>query len=65
VLVLCLLSAGLNAIGTRPAVHDVVTGGVLFLVAIADSIDLEPRLFAIRRFWAEILFRSDRKLLRD
>jgi ribose transport system permease protein len=65
VLVLCLLSAGLNAIGTQPAVHDVVTGGVLFLVAIADSIDLEPRLFATRRFWAEILFRSDRKLLRD
>ena len=27
VLVLCLLSSGLNAIGTPPAVHDVVTGG--------------------------------------
>jgi ribose/xylose/arabinose/galactoside ABC-type transport system permease subunit len=49
VLVLCLLSAGLNAIGTPPAVQDVVTGGVLFLVAVADAVDLDPRLFEIRR----------------
>ena len=55
VLVLCLLSSGLNAVGTPPAVHDVVTGAVLFLVAIVDSpFDLHPRLFAIRR-WAEAL----------
>ena len=54
VLVLCLLSSGLNAVGTPPAVHDVVTGAVLFLVAIVDSIDLQPRLFAIRR-WVEAL----------
>ena len=59
VLVLCLLRAGLNAVGTAPAVQDVVTGGVLFLVAIADAIDLDPRLFAIRRYWAEMLFRGD------
>jgi ribose/xylose/arabinose/galactoside ABC-type transport system permease subunit len=59
VLVLCLLSAGLNAIGTPPAVQDVVTGGVLFLVAIADAVDLDWRLFAIRRYWSEVLFRSE------
>ena len=59
VLVLCLLRAGLNAVGTAPAVQDVVTGGVLFLVAIADAIDLDPRLFAIRRYWGEMLFSGD------
>jgi len=57
VLVLGLLSAGLEAIGTPPAVQDVVTGGVLALVAIADAVDLEPRLFAIRRFWTEVFAR--------
>jgi ribose/xylose/arabinose/galactoside ABC-type transport system permease subunit len=62
VLVLCLLSSGLNAIGTPPAVHDVVTGGVLFLVAIADAIDLEPRLFAMRRYWSELFSRRDDRL---
>jgi ribose/xylose/arabinose/galactoside ABC-type transport system permease subunit len=59
VLVLCLLNAGLNAIGTPPAVHDVVTGSVLFLVAVTDAIDLDPRLFAMRRFWSELLLRRD------
>jgi ribose/xylose/arabinose/galactoside ABC-type transport system permease subunit len=59
VLVLCLLSAGLNAIGTPPAVQDVVTGGVLFLVAIADAVDLDPRLFAIRRYWTQMFLRRD------
>ena len=59
VLVLCLLSAGLNAIGTPPAVQDVVTGGVLFLVAVADAVDLKPRLFAIRRHWADMFVRRD------
>src|ERR1700733_1072449 len=59
VLVLCLLNAGLNAIGTPPAVHDVVTGSVLFLVAVTDAIDLDPRLFALRRFWTELLLRRD------
>lgn len=55
VLVLCLLSSGLNAIGTPPAVQDVVTGAVLFLVAVADAIDLDPRLFEIRRFVRDAL----------
>ncbi|MGB7100761.1 MAG: hypothetical protein WBD95_18615, partial [Xanthobacteraceae bacterium] len=59
VLLLCLLRAGLNAIGTPPAVQDVVTGGVLFLVAIADAVDLDPRLFTIRRYCAELFLRRD------
>lgn len=59
VLVLCLLNAGLNAIGTPPAVHDVVTGGVLFLVAIADAADLKRRLFAVRRHWSDLFSRDD------
>jgi ribose/xylose/arabinose/galactoside ABC-type transport system permease subunit len=62
VLVLGLLNAGLDAIGTPPAVQDVVTGGVLFMVALADAIDLEPRLFAFRRFWAELLLAPDHPL---
>src|SRR5277367_265642 len=62
VLVLCLLSSGLNAIGTPPAVHDVVTGGVLLLVAIADAVDLDPRLFAIKRYWSELFSRRDDRL---
>jgi ribose/xylose/arabinose/galactoside ABC-type transport system permease subunit len=57
VLVLCVLSAGLNAIGTPPAVQDIVTGGVLFVVAVADAVDLDPRLFAMRRTWAEVFYR--------
>jgi ribose transport system permease protein len=57
VLVLGMLRAGLDAVGTPPAVHDAVTGGVLFLVAIADAVDLNPRLFAIRRFWTNVLLR--------
>jgi ribose transport system permease protein len=57
VLVLCLLRAGLNAIGTPPAVQDFVTGGVLCIVAVADAVDLDPRLFAMRRTWIELLSR--------
>jgi ribose/xylose/arabinose/galactoside ABC-type transport system permease subunit len=53
VLVLGLLSAGLEAINTPPSVQDVVTGGVLFLVAIADAVDLDQRLFAVRQWWVE------------
>jgi hypothetical protein len=37
----------------------VVTGSVLFLVAVTDAIDLDPRLFAMRRFWSELLLRRD------
>jgi ribose transport system permease protein len=59
VLVLCLLNAGLNAVDTPPAVHDIVTGAVLFLVAVTDAIDLDPRLFAMRRFWSDLLLRRD------
>jgi ribose/xylose/arabinose/galactoside ABC-type transport system permease subunit len=59
VLVLCLLSAGLNAIGTPPAVQDVVTGAVLFAVAVADAGDLDQRLFAIRRYWRDVFIRRD------
>ena len=62
VLVLCLLSAGLNAISTPPAVQDVVTGGVLLAVAIADAVDLDPRLFALRRYWAQMFIRPSETL---
>ena len=48
VLVLSLLRAGLNAIGTQPSVQDIVTGGVLLVVALADAPDLGRRLFALR-----------------
>ena len=61
VLVLCLLSAGLDAIGTPPAVQGVVTGAVLLMVAVADAADLSPRLFAIRRFCGESLFGASSK----
>jgi len=60
VLVLALLSAGLEAVNTPPAVQDVVTGGVLFLVAVADAIDLDRRLFAMRRLWLETFGRTAR-----
>ena len=39
-----------------------LTGGVLFLVAIADAVDLEPRLFAMRRYWTELFSRRDDRL---
>ncbi|MDB5406100.1 MAG: hypothetical protein JWL84_1012 [Rhodospirillales bacterium] len=48
VLVLSLLRAGLNAIGTQPSVQDIVTGGVLLIVALADAPDLSRRLFAVQ-----------------
>jgi ribose/xylose/arabinose/galactoside ABC-type transport system permease subunit len=48
VLVLSLLRAGLNAIGTQPSVQEIVTGGVLLVVALADAPDLGQRLFALR-----------------
>jgi hypothetical protein len=38
-------------------VQDVVTGGVLFIVAVADAVDLDPRLFAMRRTWVELFYR--------
>lgn len=60
VLVLALLSAGLNAVNTPPSVQEVAVGGVLLLVAVADSADLDPRLFAIRRYVREMLVRRRR-----
>jgi ribose/xylose/arabinose/galactoside ABC-type transport system permease subunit len=50
VLVLSLLRAGLNAIGTPPSVQDIVTGGVLLIVALTDAPDLGQRIFALHRF---------------
>jgi ribose/xylose/arabinose/galactoside ABC-type transport system permease subunit len=50
VLALSLLRAGLNAIGTQPSVQDIVTGGVLLIVALADAPDLGRRLFALRAY---------------
>lgn len=61
VLVLGLLSAGLEAVNTPPAVQNVVTGGVLFLVAVADAVDLDQRLFALRRWWLERVGRAARQ----
>jgi ribose/xylose/arabinose/galactoside ABC-type transport system permease subunit len=49
VLVLSLLRAGLNAIGTPPSVQDIVTGGVLLIVALTDAPDLGQRIFALHR----------------
>jgi ribose transport system permease protein len=49
VLVLCVLRSGLTAIGVPPFVHDIVTGGVLLVVALVDAPDLQRRLFALRR----------------
>jgi len=49
VLVLAVLRSGLTAIGVPPFMHDVVTGGVLFAVALLDAGDLERRMFGLRR----------------
>jgi ribose/xylose/arabinose/galactoside ABC-type transport system permease subunit len=49
ILVLCVLRSGLTAIGVPPFVHDIVTGGVLLVVALLDAGDLERRLFGFRR----------------
>jgi ribose/xylose/arabinose/galactoside ABC-type transport system permease subunit len=49
VLVLCVLRSGLIAIGVAPYVHYVVTGGVLFTVALLDAPDLRRRRLALSR----------------
>lgn len=49
VLVLCFLRSGLSAIGLPPYMHDIVTGGVLVIVALLDAEDLQRRLFAVSR----------------
>jgi ribose/xylose/arabinose/galactoside ABC-type transport system permease subunit len=58
-LVICLLRAGLNAVSTPPSVQEIVTGGVLLLVATADAADLEPRAFAVRQYIADLLWRRE------
>jgi ribose/xylose/arabinose/galactoside ABC-type transport system permease subunit len=60
VLVLGVLGSGLDSIGTPPAVQGIVTGGVLFLAAIADAMDLDRRLYPLRQQWAELLGRPFR-----
>ena len=49
VLVLCTLSAGLNAFGASPFIQSVVIGGVLLSVAIADAPLLSQRVRWRRR----------------
>ncbi|MEE2821737.1 MAG: ABC transporter permease [Acidobacteriota bacterium] len=48
VLTLCILRSGLNAVGTSPFVHEIVTGAVLLLVAILDAPSLPRRLISWR-----------------
>lgn len=48
VLTLCILRSGLSAIGVEPYVHDLVTGGILFAIAILDAPDLARRITAWR-----------------
>jgi ribose/xylose/arabinose/galactoside ABC-type transport system permease subunit len=47
VLILGLLRTGLTTLGVPPYVHEVVTGGVLLSVAIADGGDFMRRLYDI------------------
>ena len=52
VLLLSLLRTGMSAVGVPPFAQDLATGLVLFAVALADSDNLEKRLFAWRRLGA-------------
>lgn len=45
VLILCVLRTGLTSLGVEPYVHDIVTGTILFTVAIVDGPHLRMRLF--------------------
>jgi ribose/xylose/arabinose/galactoside ABC-type transport system permease subunit len=49
VLVLAVLRAGLNAIGTEPSLQEVVTGCVLLTVAFADAEDLQRRIQGFKK----------------
>jgi ribose/xylose/arabinose/galactoside ABC-type transport system permease subunit len=49
VLLLAMLRSGLTAIGVPPYVHDIVTGGLLLVVAIFDGEELQRRIFTMRR----------------
>ena len=53
VLTLCILRSGLGAIGVPPYVHDLVTGGILLVIAILDAPDLMRRVTAWRLDHAE------------
>jgi ribose/xylose/arabinose/galactoside ABC-type transport system permease subunit len=53
VLTLCTLRSGLSAIGVPPYVHDLVTGGILLVIAVLDAPDLMRRLVAWRLDFAE------------
>jgi ribose/xylose/arabinose/galactoside ABC-type transport system permease subunit len=53
VLTLCILRSGLSAIGVEPHVHDLVTGGILLVIAILDAPDLMRRITAWRLDLAE------------
>jgi ribose/xylose/arabinose/galactoside ABC-type transport system permease subunit len=53
VLTLCILRSGLSAIGVEPHVHDLVTGGILAIIAILDAPDLTRRVTAWRLDLAE------------
>jgi ribose/xylose/arabinose/galactoside ABC-type transport system permease subunit len=52
-LVLSLLRTGLTGFGVSPYMYDVITGMILFAVAIADAPDLARRVFLIRRGWKQ------------
>jgi ribose transport system permease protein len=49
VMTLCVLNAGLNALGASPFVQNVVMGGVLLAVAVSDAPLLLRRLRVIRQ----------------
>ena len=53
VLILGILHSGLNAVGVTPHVHDIVTGAILFAVAIIDAPDFTRRLMTWRLHWKE------------
>jgi ribose/xylose/arabinose/galactoside ABC-type transport system permease subunit len=53
VLTLCILRSGLSAIGVPPYVHDLVTGGILLVIAILDAPDLARHITAWRLDRAE------------
>jgi ribose/xylose/arabinose/galactoside ABC-type transport system permease subunit len=53
VLTLCILRSGLSAIGVEPHVHDLVTGGILAVIAVLDAPDLGRRIIAWRLDVAE------------
>ncbi len=53
VLTLCILRSGFNAIGVPPPVHEIVTGAILFVIAIIDAPDLFKELTKWRLARAE------------